>query len=143
MPEENPIGVWEQLLNVVEGLAILGHDKDTADLYPLVLQGIKNGVVISYAVRLWQMVAGIAAAAGGHSDAARAHFETALRQAHELPHKIAQPEVRRWYARMLLDDNTPGGHDKARTLLSEAVEMYQTIGMPQHVEMALELLTKT
>jgi hypothetical protein len=39
--------------------------------------------------------------------------------------------------------HTPGGRDKARTLLGEAVEMYQTIGMPRHVEMAEELLNKT
>jgi hypothetical protein len=48
------------------------------------------------------------------------HFETALKQAHELPHKIAQPEVRRWYARMLRDHKTPGGLDKARTLLGSS-----------------------
>jgi tetratricopeptide (TPR) repeat protein len=143
MPEENPIGVWEQLLSVVEGLTVLGHGKDTAELYPLVLKGIKNGVMLSYGIRLWQMVAGIAAAAGGHRDAALEHFETALKQAHELPHKIAQPEVRRWYAQTLLGDDTPGARDKARRLLGEAVEMYQTIGMPRHVEMAKELHRKT
>jgi hypothetical protein len=107
---------------------------------PLVLKGIANGVVLSYAGRLWQMVAGIAAAAAGHTDAAQEHFETALRQANDLPHKIAEPEVRRWYAQMLLDHNTPGGRDKARTLLGEAVQMYQTIGMPRHVELADVLL---
>jgi tetratricopeptide (TPR) repeat protein len=143
MPEENPIGVWEQLLSVVEGLTVLGHGKDTAELYPLVLKGIKDGVMLSYAVRLWQMVAGIAAAAGGHRDAALEHFETALKQAHQLPHKIAQPEVRRWYAQTLLGDETPGARDKARRLLGEAVEMYQTIGMPRHVEMAKELHRRT
>jgi hypothetical protein len=130
-------------LSVVEGLAVLGHGKDTAGLYPLVLKGIKNGVMLGYAVRLWQMVAGIAAAASGHRDAALEHFETALKQAHELPHKIAQPEVRRWYAQTLLGDDTPGAHDKARTLLSEAVEMYQAIGMPRHVDMPKGLLRKT
>ncbi len=53
-----------------------------------------------------------------------------------MPHKIAQPDVRRWYAWMLNDRNEPGDRDKARTLLGEAIEMYRTIGMPKHVEMA-------
>jgi hypothetical protein len=109
-------------------------------LYPRVLNGIKHGVVVSYAGHLWQMVAGIAAAAAGHTATAREHFEAALKQAHQLPHTIAQAEVRRWYAHMLLDDSVAGGRDQARTLLAEAVQIYQTIGMPRHVEMANVLL---
>ena len=66
--------------------------------------------------------------------------EKALRQAHALPHKIAQPEVRRWYAWMLIDRGEAGDTDKARTLLGEAVEMYQTIGMPKHEEITAEML---
>ncbi len=63
-----------------------------------------------------------------------------MRLAHELPHKIEQPEVRRWYARMLIDRDAPGDRDKARELLTEAVAMYHKIGMPKHVEMAEALL---
>ena len=57
--------------------------------------------------------------AAEHWNAAQEHYKTALTQAHDLPHKIAQPEVRRWYAQMLLDRNAPGDRDKARTLLGE------------------------
>jgi hypothetical protein len=61
---------------------------------------------------------------------------------------VHQPEVRRWYARMLIDRGGPGdpstgsGRDreKARELLTEAVAMYRRIRMPKHVEMAEELL---
>ena len=137
--EGRPWGLWEQLVNVVEGLATLGQSGAAADLYPLVLKGLEKGVIISWQLRLWQMVAGIAASCGGQWDAAQDHFETALRQAHELPHKIAQPEVRRWYARMLLDRDEAGDREKARVLLGEATEMYRTIGMPKHVEMAEKL----
>ena len=139
--DENPWRVWEQLVNVVESLAVLGDSKDAADLYPLVLNGIQKGVVVTWQLCLWQMVAGIAAASGEHWDAAQEHFETALRQAHDLPHKIAQPEVRRWYARMLLDRSAPGDHDKARTMLGEAVEVYEAIGMRRHLEIAREMLS--
>ena len=40
---------------------------------------------------------------------------------------------------MLIDRNGPGDHDKARTMLREALDMYQAIGMPKNVEMVEEL----
>ena len=133
--------MWDQLVNVVESLAVLGQRNEAAELYPLVIRGIEKGVVTSWQLRLWQMVAGIAAACGEHWDAAQEHYETALTQAHELPHKIAQPEVRRWYAQMLLDRDAPGDRDKARAFLGEATEMYQAIGMPKHLEMVERMST--
>ena len=53
---------------------------------------------------------------------------------------IAQPEVRRWYARMLLDRAGLVDGEKARELLTEAIAMYRRIGMPKHVEMAEAML---
>ena len=82
-----------------------------------------------------QLAAGIAAACGGQWKAAEEHYRTGLEQAHRVPHRRMQPELRRWYAQMLLDRKAPGDRDKARTLLGEATEMYQTIGMPKHLEM--------
>jgi tetratricopeptide (TPR) repeat protein len=142
MPEEMPLGFWEQALAVVEGLATLRHEKCAANLYPRVLKGIGNGNVLSYTLRLSQMLAGIAAAAAGHSEAAREHFETALTQAEALPHRVAQPEVRRWYAWMLLGEKN-GDRTKAHMLLHEAMEMYQGMAMPRHLEMARELWTSS
>jgi len=57
-----------------------------------------------------------------------------------LPNVIAQPEVRRWYAWMLLNRNAPGDRQTAQRLLTEAIEMYRRIGMPQHLELAETLL---
>ena len=93
-------------------------------------------------MNLFETGGGTAAAAGGEWDVAEEHYRNALRQAHELPRKIDQPEARRWYARMLIDRNGPGDRDQARTLLGEAVQMYEQIGMPRHVGMARELLRK-
>ncbi len=91
---------------------------------------------------LLQKVAGIAAAAGEQWEQAEQHFETALRQAHEIPHRIEQPEVRRWYARMLIDRDAPGDREKAHKLLAEAIESYRQIGMPKHLELAEKLLSR-
>jgi hypothetical protein len=70
------------------------------------------------------------------------HFETALRQALELPPKIEQPEVRRWYADMLIERGQPRDVERARALLREAVQMYATIGLPRHSELAERVLAR-
>ena len=40
---------------------------------------------------------------------------------------------------MLIDRDATGDRDKARALLGEAVEMYQAIGMPWHLEKAEQM----
>jgi hypothetical protein len=63
---------------------------------------------------------------------------------------MEQPEVRRFYARMLIDRDGPGDpstgsgrdRDKARELLTEAMAVYRRIGMPKHIEMAEALLAE-
>jgi class 3 adenylate cyclase/tetratricopeptide (TPR) repeat protein len=138
--QANTNGAWTMLFGVVEGLAVLGERNEAAKLYPLVLEAIDTGAVIPWlGDRLLQTVAGMAAAAGRQWEKAEEHYQTALRQAHELPVVIQQPEVRRWYARMLIDRDAPGDRDKAWRLLTEAIAMYRRIGMSKHVEMAQAL----
>ena len=137
----NSNGAWGLLRKTVEARALLGQRDAAASLYPLVLEALDTGTVTEFqSMELLQTGAGTAAAAGGQWEEAEGHYRAALRQAQELPHRIAQPEVRRWYARMLLDRKASGDADRARTLLDEAVEMYGAIGMPRHLEMANELL---
>ena len=137
----NPTGAWSMLFGVIEGLAVLGEREAVAELYPLALDAIETGAVVSFHSHyLLQRVAGIAATGGPQWEQAEIHYQTAFKQAHEIPFRSEQPEVRRWYAQMLLDRNGPGDRDKARTMLGEAVEMYETIGMPRHLEMAREML---
>jgi len=135
------IGAWVRPLMQAEGLAVLGERQEAAKLYRLILEFVDMGSVVDWpSGGPVQTVAGIAAASGGRWEEAEAHYQTALRLAHELPVVIAQPEVRRWYARMLLDRDGPGDRKKARALLGEAIEMYAKIGMPKHVEMAERML---
>ena len=81
-------------------------------------------------------MAAIAAACGRSWAAAEEHYETALRQAHEMPHRIAQADARRWYAQMLLDRNESGDRGKARQMLTEGMDLYRELGMPRHLAMA-------
>ena len=135
----NSLGGWIALLEAVEALVVLGERGEAAKLYPAASDAMDTGTVM-IGLSLAQRFAGIAAGAGRKWEQAERHFETALRQAHEIPVVIEQPEVRRWYARMLIDRDAPGDREKARQLLTEAVAMYRRIGMPKHVEMAEEML---
>jgi tetratricopeptide (TPR) repeat protein len=135
--EVNSHGSWMLLMCCVEGLATLGEREAASRLYPLVLEPIKAGNVTPvWAYTLAQRQAGIAAAEGGQWELAEEHYERALEQAHEIPHRLEQPEVRRWYAGMLLERDRPGDREKARRLLDEAIPMFRDLGMSRHLEMA-------
>ena len=139
----NTYGAWIMMAGVVEGLLTLGEQKEAARLYPVALEAGNGGSVVGWPnLRPFETVAGMAAAAGRRWENAEQHYETALRQAHELPVVIEQPEARRWYSRMLIDRDAAGDRDKAFRLLTEAVAMYRKIGMPKHVEMAEAMLSE-
>lgn len=44
--------------------------------------------------------------------------------------------AREWYAAMLLERNNDGDSSKARGLLSEALAMYESMGMPFYASRA-------
>jgi hypothetical protein len=74
-------------------------------------------------------------------DDTQRHFETALRQATELPHRPEEAHTRRWYARMLLDRDGPGDRQRAEELARAAVADYERMGMPRHRDLAAAMLT--
>ena len=121
-----------------EAFAKLGAREEAHRLYEPIAEVLRGGY--RGVGSLAETAAGIASAAGEQWETAEPHFETAIRQAHDFPDKIAQPETRRWYAQMLLDRDAPGDREEARRLLDEAIEMYREIGMPKHVEIAEKML---
>jgi tetratricopeptide (TPR) repeat protein len=141
----NTIGLYLAGVGLVEGLGELGEGKEAGRYYPIIAEALNStGAVLNYfGARLIEPIAGIAAAGAGLWQEAEAHFQKAMRQADEFPHKLEQPEVRRRYARMLVERDAPGDRDEARQLLREAVAMYREIGMPKRVEMTEALLSQT
>jgi hypothetical protein len=133
----NPIGAWCALFKVIEGLAVLGESKQTAGLYPLVVEALAQDTVATFdASHLLDTVAGMAAAAGDRWDVAEAHYHTALRLADRMPFVSEQAEARYWYARMLVDRDAPEDCRKAKDLLDTARSIYQKVGMPWHIARA-------
>jgi tetratricopeptide (TPR) repeat protein len=135
------LGAWMNLLILAEALAIVGVEGEAAAFYPVAQRMIESRVVIRTGdAALVEAVAGMCAAAGEDWPRAEEHYRTALCQARDLPHRIAQPEVRRWFAQMLLLRDAPGDRDQAWELLAQAIRAYRALGMPRHLEMAEALL---
>jgi hypothetical protein len=132
------------LAAVGEALAILNEREASAELIPALNEAIATGDVLAlpWGHRLLHTVAGMAAATGCRWADAEAHYLIALEQAEALPHRLEQPEARRWYARMLVARDSPGDRDRARRLLDEAIGMYRDLEMMMHVDMARTLLSE-
>jgi tetratricopeptide (TPR) repeat protein len=139
--QKNFRGSWWMLALVVEGLAILGEKSQAGQFYPIVRELVDTGAMALWPFcRFTQTIAGIAAGAAREWGAAEDHFQLAMQQAESFPQIMEQAEIRRFRAMMLLDRAGRGDREKARTLLSEALESYTRIGMPRHVEMVQTLL---
>jgi tetratricopeptide (TPR) repeat protein len=137
-------GMRMMLAAVAEAVAVLDEREAAAALVPLLSEALETGDVLTlpWGHRLLNTVAGMAAATAGAWPEAEAHYTMAISEAEALPHRIEQPEVRHWYARMLLDRAARGDRDNARRLLEEAIGMYGALNMTAHVQRAEALLTR-
>jgi tetratricopeptide (TPR) repeat protein len=139
--QPNTMGSWWMLVLATEGLVVLGEKQHAARLYPLLCELADSGAVVLWPIfRFTQTVLGIGATAAGRWEAAETHFQTALRQAETIPHLLEQAEIRRFHAMMLKDRGAPGDRGRAHTLLAQALESYQRIGMSRHIDLAQALL---
>jgi len=133
-------GSWQVLLCMVEALAMMGCREESAELYPWTRKLMELGGVFLFDWGLVERYAAIAASAGQRWEEAEQHFENALRRAEEIPHRIEQAELRRWYGRMLLDRDGSGDRVKAERLLDEALAAYRKLGMPLYAAIVESLL---
>jgi tetratricopeptide (TPR) repeat protein len=141
--QQNTMGSWLMLACVIEGLVMLGERSQAAQLYPLTRQLVDTGAIMLWKIsRFAQTIAGVAAAAAGQWEAAEENFQIATQQSESLPHRVEQTEICRFHGMMLMDRAAPGDREKAQMLLSEALESYERIGMPRHIEMTQTLLTR-
>jgi tetratricopeptide (TPR) repeat protein len=138
--QPNAFGSWLMLVLVIEGLFILGEQSQAGEFYPLVRELIDTGAVVLWSIsRFTQTIAGVAAAAARQWEAAEDHFRIARQQAEFFPDCLEQAEIKRFHAMMLIDRAASGDRGAAQTLLNEALETYERIGMPRHVEMTQAL----
>jgi tetratricopeptide (TPR) repeat protein len=137
----NPLASWSALLSTVEALVVSGERKRAGSLHPVLVEGIATGAVLDlWCGRLLERVAGLAAAAGGRWEEAQQHYERALRQAGELPHRVEMAEARRCYAAMLLERARPGDQERGRRLAQEAIQQYAALGMTGRAGLTQQLV---
>jgi hypothetical protein len=121
---------------------ILGEREQAAALYPLVVESLDTGSIYFkvYNIRLCQTVAGLAAHGARKWTESEGHFRETLRLAGTLPIRTEQADARRYFAAMLAERNGGGDREEARAMLEEALDLYRSMGMPRHVDMAEEQL---
>jgi class 3 adenylate cyclase/tetratricopeptide (TPR) repeat protein len=73
-------------------------------------------------------------------DDAAAHFENAIETNVRIGARPFLARSQHEYARMLIERNKSGDHDRARALLDEAIPTYRELGMPTFLENAEELM---
>jgi len=123
----------------IEGLAVLGEVETAADLYDDAVESLTLGTIADVG-GLWACTTGIAAACASKWEAAETYFATALQQADEIPHVMAQFDTRRWWAWMLLRRDASGDRKRAAELLEEAIAGYQKLEAPLFEQIATEML---
>jgi hypothetical protein len=136
---------WAMLDISVPGLMMAGDVVRCGALYPSCVTYLRTGVMSSY----WSIlpgnpeaVAGIAAHAAGLRDRARDHFETAIRQADTLPHRLLQPTVRYWYGRLLFEDPHPAEQARGRSMIEDAAIDFRSLEMVTYANLAEQLLRR-
>jgi tetratricopeptide (TPR) repeat protein len=141
--KRNIVGAWVVLDVSVPGLMLADDVGRCAELYPSCVSNLGTGVVGTW----WeivpgnpQTVAGIAAHAAGLRDRARDHFETAIRQADELPHRLLQPTARYWYGRLLVDDPRPAEQARGRAMIEAAATDFRSLEMVTYANLAEQFL---
>jgi hypothetical protein len=110
----NGFGAWSVLLASVQSAALLEHRERAAALYPLVRQLMAYGTIVLWSHGLIEKAAGIAGNAWADAES---HFENALRQVGEIPHRVEQPEVRRWLRAHATRSQPPGAAGSQAPLL--------------------------
>jgi tetratricopeptide (TPR) repeat protein len=133
-----PIGFWQSLVLAIEGWATAGRFEDAAALHPAAEELAGTGIALAFTSTLPGTAAGIAAASCGNWTRAEEHHRAAIRFADSIPHQVAQAVARYWYAAML--DGRGDSGSAARALRCEALNMFESLGMPLYARLASSAL---
>jgi tetratricopeptide (TPR) repeat protein len=137
--EAATMGRTTMLFAAAQGCVVAGLADEAATLYPLVAERVDVLPVGPFDLVLAQRIAGMTAAAGQWNQA-QTHFDIARRQSDEFPNRLERPQVLHWYGKMLLDRANADDHERARTMLVDALNDYRQLGMPVHTSATEALL---
>jgi len=132
VPPDSPgtIGAAMMFATGAEAAAVVGDGERAMELLGWLESNLAPDLPLrGWDFTLWDRVRGMALAAAGRLDEAEERFQSALRLAADIPITLEQPNVRLWYARMLLQRGSPADVDRARELLAEAKAEFDRFGM--------------
>ena len=135
------VGSCGSIALVLEGLAVSGRLEEAASLQSACEYAVENGPFCLYSQHLLRTSAGIAAAAARNWARAEEHFLRAIKQADSAPYRTAQPIARFRYSEMLQARGMPGDRPRAGQLLTEALGLFESVGMPWYAQRAAERIS--
>jgi tetratricopeptide (TPR) repeat protein len=135
------IGSSSCLALVIEGLAVAGRRQEAAALQSRAEWVVATGPLSLYTRHLFRTSAGIAAACARNWARAEEHHQAAIDIADSTGCRVARPVVRYWYADMLCSRDMAGDRARAREFLSEALSLYDAMGMVWHAGCAVKRLS--
>jgi hypothetical protein len=129
-----PLGDWQSLVMVIEGLGAIGHTERAGVLHSLAEDLVVTGIELPFTLTLTRTAAGIAAAGAGNWVRAEEHHRAAIHIANNMPHRVALAIARYWYAEMLRARGDSVGAN--RELMNEAAAMFDGMRMPLYAAQA-------
>ena len=108
----------------------------------MALDYIHTGLMVSDSVGPSnpQLAAALAADAAGLVDQSREHFDTALRQARDVPIRILQPTVLYWHGRSLSTAADTADRSRGRAMVEAALTDFRALEMVLHANLAERFL---
>jgi class 3 adenylate cyclase/tetratricopeptide (TPR) repeat protein len=130
----NGMGSWSCLLNFVEAFYLCDLYEQAASLAPLIERALEflGRSYITHDGRLVETRAGLAAVAARRWDEAERHFGIAREVAAQMSSRLELADLARLHARMLLDRQGQGDHERAAEMLEDALSAYRAFGMPTY-----------
>jgi class 3 adenylate cyclase/tetratricopeptide (TPR) repeat protein len=137
----NSLGSYNFVTGGSEALYLIGRNEEAAALLPLLEEGLERGIDwITFDASFLKTRAAIAAAAAGRWDKAEIYYRESLERSEEMGNRIEAADVRRLWAKMLLDRNDAGDRERAADLLKLAAESYRDMDMRWLAETSESLL---
>lgn len=136
--EPSTIGVYAVLPAFFEGLMHIGELDRAAALRSVCDEALALGIVWQWSSI--QEVAARSATVSGDWRSAERHFTEAMATAERIGHVAAMADIRLHHAQMLIARSGAGDRDRSRTMLEEALPMFERGGRMRRVRECRESL---
>ncbi|MBL8213675.1 MAG: protein kinase [Bryobacterales bacterium] len=136
--QHNTSGAYTASALAAEAFAALGRTAESAALLPVLEQALDNGFELN-PTGVTRFAAAIAATSAREWSRAEEHCQSAIQLIEQRAFRRFQPDARAAYASLLV---ARGESAQARVLWSEAIRLYEDLGMPGYARRSRERLAQ-